>query len=86
MVRVAHWDDIQPADKILEEMKRKLYAFMWKVPDDLHEKALSVLAAEHGGKLIDRTFDLEVAFWNRDQLGPLGRAPLPRGLTEPPQA
>ena len=86
VVRVAHWDDIQPADKILEEMKRKLYAFMWKVPDDLHEKALSVLAAEHGGKLIDRTFDLEVAFWSRDQLGPLGRAPLPRGLTEPPQA
>ncbi len=86
VVRVAHWDEIGPAEKILEEMDRRLYAFMWNVPDAFHDKALAILRAEHGGKLLDRTFDLEVAFWNRDQLGPLARAPLPRGLTEPPRA
>ena len=86
VVRVARWTEIASADKILEEMERKLYAFMWKVPEDLHEKALSILRAEHGGTLIDRTFDLEVGFWVRAQLGPLARAPLPAGPPEPPRA
>ena len=55
--------------------EQKQYAFLWKIPDETHREVVRVLHREFDGKILDRSFDLEIAFWNRDRLADLARAP-----------
>jgi len=72
---VARHEESMPADRALGALDRKLFAFLWKVPEDLHEQVMSVLRREFGGRVLDRSFDLDIALWTRAQVGALARAP-----------
>jgi SAM-dependent methyltransferase len=74
IVRVAHHMETVPADRILAGMDRKELSFLWRVPAHLHPQIMSVLRAEYGGRYLDRSFDLEIAFWTREQVTELAKA------------
>src|SRR3972149_3132483 len=46
---VARHEESMPADRALGALDRKLFAFLWKVPEDLHEQGMSVLRRGGGG-------------------------------------
>ncbi|OGS50627.1 MAG: hypothetical protein A3K65_08800 [Euryarchaeota archaeon RBG_16_68_12] len=75
VVRVAHHLQVVSADAMLDALDKKLYAFLWRVPEGLHPQIMAVLRREYGGKTVDRSFDLEVATWTRDQVGRLAGTP-----------
>ncbi len=72
---VARHEEAVPADRALGALDKKLFAFLWKVPDDLHAQVMTVLRREFGGQALDRSFDLEIAFWTREQVGALAGSP-----------
>ncbi len=49
---------------------------LWRMQRfDLLLLAGGVLRREFGGRVLDRGFDLEIAFWTRAQVGALSRSP-----------
>ena len=75
LIMVARYLEHTPAGTALDAIEQKLYAFLWKVPEDIHQQTMQVLRKEFGGQPLDRSFDLEIAFWTRDQLGGLAGRP-----------
>ncbi len=75
MVLAARYLEHVPSRGALETLDQRLYAFLWKVPDDIHRQVMLILKNEFNGKDLDRSFDLEIAFWTRDQVAQLGRPP-----------
>ena len=76
VVRAAHHEESIPADRILNTIfEQRLYAFLWRVPDDVHAKVMEALRRQFGGTELDRGFDLDVVNWTRPQLAALARAP-----------
>jgi len=75
LAHVTHHDAQVPADRILESLQQRLFAFMWKIPDDIHARTMDLLRQELGGTTLDRSFDLEVAYWTRPLVGKLASAP-----------
>jgi len=73
--RVTHHEERVVADRVLDAIEKRLFAFLWKIPEDLHAKALDTLRREFGGTTLDRSFDLEVAYWTRPLVGALARTP-----------
>jgi len=73
-VVVARHAEHVPADRALAAIEQKQYAFLWKIPDDIHDQVTRILRKEFGGSQLDQSFDLEVAFWNRDRVGDLVNA------------
>ena len=73
MVLVARYLEHVPSRGALDTLDEKLYAFLWNVPDDIHRQAMMILRNEFDGKDLDRSFDLEIAFWTRDQVAQLAR-------------
>ncbi len=75
VITTAHHEERVSADKILDTIfEQRLYAFLWKVPDDLHAKVMAAMRKEFGGTTRDRGFDLDVVIWTRPQVGVLARA------------
>ena len=64
-----------PSRTALDAVEQKLYAFLWKVPDDTHRQVMQLLRNEFEGRDLDRSFDLEIAFWTRDRLTELATPP-----------
>jgi len=75
LIMVARYLEHVPAGAALDAIEQKLYAFLWKVPEDIHEQTMQILRKEFGGKPLDRSFDLEIAFWTRDQIEQLADRP-----------
>lgn len=75
VAHVTHHAAQDPADRILDSLQQRLFAFMWKIPDDIHTRTMDLLRQELGGKTLDRSFDLEVAYWTRPLVGKLASAP-----------
>lgn len=67
-----HHEEAIRADEVLDTIfARRLYAFLWKVPDELHAKVMRAMRQEFGGKTIDGSYDLDVVVWTRQQLSVL---------------
>ena len=75
VVQVIRYQERIAADRLLDPLERRLYTNLWKVPDDVHRQVMAVLWREYGGKDLDRSFDLEVAYWTRPKVEELARAP-----------
>src|SRR5436190_5667778 len=75
LVLVAKYLEHVPSKDALDTIERKLYAFLWSVPEDIHRQVMRLLRKEFEGKDLDRSFDLEIAFWTRDRLAELPRSP-----------
>ena len=75
LVIVAKYLEHVPSKEALDTIERKLYAFLWKVPDEIHRQVMRLLRTEFEGKDLDRSFDLEIAFWTRDLFAELARSP-----------
>jgi len=72
VVRAAHHEESGPADDVLDTVfEKRQYAFLWKVRDEVHTKTMEALRREFGGQQLDRSYDLEVAWWTRPQLAML---------------
>ena len=71
VVPVAHHEERVPAEQALDAIDRGLFAFLWRVPDDVHREVTRRMHEEFDGTIRDRSFDLEIAFWGRDRLGAL---------------
>ncbi len=75
VVRAAHHEQSGPADELLDTVfANRQYAFLWKVPDDVHENTMEALRREFGGQTRDRSFVLEIAWWTRPQVEMLAKA------------
>jgi len=75
MVLVARYQEHVPSRGALDTLDQRLFAFLWKVPDDIHRQVMLILRNEFDGKDLDRSFDLEIAFWTRERLVELARSP-----------
>lgn len=75
VVLVTRYLEHVPSRTALDAVEQKLYAFLWKVPDDTHRQVMQLLRNEFEGRDLDRSFDLEIAFWTRDRLTELATPP-----------
>lgn len=66
------------ADALLDELDGRVYSFQWNAPEAVHSDVMAKLRAEWGGKYLERSFTLEVAFWRIDRLPELAKAPFQR--------
>jgi len=69
VIRAVHHEEFGSADRILDTVfENRQYAFLWKVPDEIHAAAMAELRREYSGRQLDRSFDLEIAWWTRPQV------------------
>jgi len=54
------------ADDILDILERKTYSFMWKIPNDLHNKIMKILREGYSGKRLSYEYDLDIYIWDVD--------------------
>ncbi len=74
VVRVAHHEESIRADEVLGTIfQPRLYAFLWKIPEDIHAEVMRAMREEFGGKTLRRGLDLDIAVWSRPQLSMLAR-------------
>ncbi len=75
VVRVPHHLERVPADRILAELEAKQQSFLWRVPEEIHPPIMRILRQEYGGTYVDASFDLEIAWWTREQVQDLANTP-----------
>ncbi len=73
---VGPFDEILPADWLLDELEHRAFSSQWTVPEALHRQAIHRLREHWKGRDIHHEYSLEITFWQVGRLAQLAkRAP-----------
>jgi len=75
---VGPFEDVVPADHILEELEARSFSSQWNTPEDIHRQVMRELRHRWGGHEFKHTYSLEVTFWRAERLAGLARKPAQR--------
>lgn len=72
---VGPFDDIVPADHILDELEQRSFSSQWGTPEDVHRQVMRELRNRWAGHEFKHTYSLEITFWQVEHLANLARTP-----------
>jgi SAM-dependent methyltransferase len=75
---VGPFEDVVPADSILEELEQRSFSSQWSTPEDVHRQVMRELRHRWGGHEFKHTYSLEITFWQVEHLAELARHPSQR--------
>ncbi len=73
---VGPFDELLPADPLLDELENRAYSAQWTVPEPLHRQTMRTLRERWAGQDIHHRYSIEIAWWHADRLAALAKAPL----------
>ncbi len=73
---VGPFDELWPADALLDELENRAYSSQWNVPESVHRQAMRSLRERWSGRDIHHRYTLEITWWRVDRLAELAKAPL----------
>ena len=75
---VGPFEDVVPADRILEELDARSFSSQWGSPEKVHRQVMRELKHRWGGHEFKHTYTLEITFGRVEHPAELARRPLQR--------
>lgn len=75
VIPVGPFNEVLPADVLLEELENRAFSSQWEVPENIHRQAMHVLRERWKGREIRHEYTLEVTWWQVGRLAELARRP-----------
>jgi SAM-dependent methyltransferase len=75
---VGPFDELLPADRLLDELENRAYSSQWTVPESIHRQAMHTLRERWGGHDIHHRYTLEITWWRAERLAGLAKVPVQR--------
>ena len=72
---VGPFEDVVPADLILEELEARSFSSQWGTPEDVHRQVMRELRHRWSGHEFKHTYSLEITFWRAERLAELANRP-----------
>ncbi len=72
---VGPFEDVVPADLILEELDQRSFSSQWGPPENLHRQVMRELQHRWSGHEFKHTYSLEITFWRVEHLAELAKRP-----------
>ena len=72
---VGPFEDVVPADLILEELEARSFSSQWGTPEDIHRQVMRELRHRWSGHEFKHTYSLEITFWRAERLAELANRP-----------
>ncbi len=72
---VGPFEDVVPADHILDELEVRSFSSQWGTPEDVHRRVMRELRSRWSGHEFKHTYNLEITFWQIEHLAELARKP-----------
>jgi SAM-dependent methyltransferase len=73
---VGPFDDLIPANVLLEELEDRSFSSLWDVPETIHRRAMRTLQERWKDRDIRHQYTLEIAWWKVERLAELAQKPL----------
>jgi len=61
-------------DTVLKPLAERAFSNQWEVPEEIHREAIQRLRKKWAGKVYDRSYSLEIAFWRAERIPELVKA------------
>ncbi len=75
---VGPFEDVVPADSILEELEARSFSSQWNTPEGIHRLVMRELRHRWSGHEFNHTYSLEITFWRVEHLAALAKVPVHR--------
>ncbi|HYM38941.1 MAG TPA: methyltransferase domain-containing protein [Thermoplasmata archaeon] len=75
---VGPFEDVVPADLILEGLEQRSFSSQWGTPEKIHRQVMRELRHRWSGHEFKHTYSLEISFWRVEHLAELARKPAQR--------
>lgn len=70
---VGPFEEVVPADVILEELEARSFSSQWGAPENVHRQVMRELRHRWSGHEFRHTYSLEITFWRVEHLAELAR-------------
>jgi SAM-dependent methyltransferase len=70
---VGPFEDVVPADAILEELEARSFSSQWNTPENIHRQVMRNLRHRWSGHEFKHTYALEITFWRVERLAELAK-------------
>lgn len=67
-VHAAHHEWTRPADVQIARLENRDFSSLWDVPEDLHQRIISALRKEYGGRQMTNSSDIYIYVWDAKRL------------------
>ena len=75
---VGPFEEVVPADHLLEELEARSFSSQWGTPETIHRQVMHDLRHRWAGHEFTHAWMLEVTFWRVERLAELANRPVPK--------